>query len=270
MLDHQIVALSGIQVGTVVKRVILAAIVALSANVTATGEQIDQQYVPPTINGYGIVGAAQRVDTAQTFTVGITGLLSAVDVWVTRHETVSQPLLFDIRRTLGGIPVDVDSGPGILASGAVAAQLVAVSRPFDPPSGVTSDSRIIDLNGPYLAPEALVHVDLRTFGISVSESEVLAIVLRSDDPNEFRGYTYAWHGKSPGQYHRGAEYSRSTVDNIWYTLDIVESLSFDHAFRTYVDVIPEPKTAMLLLAYALLGMGNRFKALSQSPKSCPH
>jgi hypothetical protein len=59
---------------------------------------------------------------------------------------------------------------------------------------------------------------------------VLAIMLRTKDPNDFRGIGYVWHGKSPSEYAGGAQYHRSSADNIWHTLDAFESLSGDQAF----------------------------------------
>ncbi len=185
---------------TLVNPLYTAAVLALTVSRTAGGALIDQHYVPATTNSHGIVGASQHVHTAQTFTVGINGMLVGFDMWVTRHANVREPLLIDIRRTLSGVPVDANSGPDILASGVLRADLIAISKPFDPPPGLSIGSPFIDLDGPHLAPMALVHIDLSDSRFSVFQGDVLAIVLRSDDPNLFRGFTYVWHGHSPGEY----------------------------------------------------------------------
>jgi hypothetical protein len=233
---------------TLAKHIVIAAVLAGRANLIVCGAQIDQQYVPATTNGYGIVGASQQVHAAQTFTVGTTGILSGIDVWVTRHDNVSEPLLVDIRTTMAGVPVNADAGPDVLARRTLPAAVVAVSRPFDPPPGLSHSSRFIDLEAPHLAPEALVHIDLSDSQVPVIQGQVLAIVLRSDEPNLFRGFTYAWQGKSPGEYLGGAASYRSTADNVWYALDENSGpLSSDYAFRTYIEPIPEPPTVIVCL-----------------------
>ncbi len=143
--------------------------------------------------------------------------------------------------------------------GVLPADVIAISRPFDPPPGLSIGSPFIDLDGPHLAPEALVHIDLSDSRFSVFQGDVLAIVLRSDEPNLFRGFTYVWHGHSPGEYEGGAGSYRSTADHEWRTLENVGSLSSDHAFRTYIVPIPEPRTAMLLVAGILLLLSDTFK-----------
>jgi hypothetical protein len=243
---------------TLANHLCTAAILALMVSRTTGGALIDQQYVPATTNSHGIVGA-----TAQTFTVGANGILVGFDMWVTRHENVSEPLLFDIRRAQSGVPVNADSGPDILASGVLPADLIGISKPFDPPPGLSIGSRFIDLDGPHLAPDALVHIDLSDTRFSVFQGEVLAIVLRSDEPNLFRGFTYVWHGHSPGEYQGGAGAFRSTADHKWYALENVGSLSSDHAFRTYVQPITEPRTAMLLIAGVLMVLNHTFKKRSR-------
>lgn len=232
---------------------IVGATLALLSGNASRGSQVDQQYVPPTINGGGnILGL--RVDSAQTFTVGATGELSGFDIWVTRQQNVLQPLLFDVRRTLAGAPVDSNTGPDILASGQLPAESIAESRPFDPPSGYGPlAAAIIDLHSPHLAPEALVHVDLDSLNIAVTQGEILAIVLRTEDPNDFRGIGYVWHGKSPGEYDGGSQYYRSSADNSWHSFDPFPTFSTDMAFRTYVQQIPEPHGAMLCVLAVLFG-----------------
>jgi hypothetical protein len=191
-------------------------------------------------------------------------------MWVTRRENNLRPLLFDVRRTQGGIPTDANTGRDIVASGELPAESIAVSRPFDPPSstgGYIAPAAIIDLYSPHLAPAFLIQVDLSSFDIRVSQGEVLAIVLRTEDPHDFRGLGYVWHGKSPGEYPRGSHYHRSHADNLWHTLDPFGSLANDQAFRTYVRPIPEPRAEVLWLAAGLCGwMGSTNRLRRSRPK----
>jgi hypothetical protein len=238
---------------TLVNHLCTATVLAVTVSRTTGGALIDQHYVPAMANAHGIVGASQHVHAAQTFTAGATGMLSGIDVWVTRHENVSEPLLFDIRTTMAGVPVRADSGPDILTSRILRPTVIAISRPFDPPPGLSPSPGFIDVDAPNLASEALLHIDLSDSHVSVVQGQVMALVVRSDEPQLFRGYTYVWHGKSPGEYLGGAACYRSTADNVWYALDESSgSLSSDYAFRTYIEPVPEPPTAIVGLL-ALVG-----------------
>jgi hypothetical protein len=194
---------------------------------------IDQQYVPATTNQFANVGVGNVVDWAQTFTVGITGTLTGFDVWVDRQPEVSQPLLFDIRTTLAGAPSDPDTGPNVLASGSLPASMF-----------------LADEGSPGSPPSILLHVELSSRSFSVVAGQVLAIALRSDDPGAVTSLTYNWHGNEPGAYTRGSAYLR--VAGGW------EPQVTDQVFRAYVNPIPEPSAALLLIfAVASAGVMRR-------------
>lgn len=194
---------------------------------------IDQQYVPPTSNVWGNVGSAGGVDQAQTFTVGTTGFLTGFDIWATRDQATTLPLLFDIRRTTGGTPTEPDSGLDILATGSLAAAQFGLT----------------DLNDPS-TPAVLTHVDLNAQSFSVVAGEVLAIVLRSDAPSPGPMLSaYSWRGLAEGQYGGGAAYGRTT--GVWSLSQIPVPTRFvDRVFRTYVDAVPEPSSSCLLATAA--------------------
>ena len=200
---------------------------------------IDQQYVPATTNSIANVGASGGVDHAQTFTVGLTGLFTGFDIWATRDEATTLPLLFDIRRTASGVPTEPDSGSDILAAGSIDATQFSIT----------------DVN-PGSPPSILPHVELNEQSFSVVGGEVLAIALRSNapSPSQFT-FAYSWHGNSDGQYANGVAYFRTS--GLWRLSQVPLSTSADRVFRTYVDAIPEPSTFFLLAIGAISLLGYR-------------
>jgi hypothetical protein len=204
----------------------------------ATG-QIDQEYVPfPQNEESQIIAESQAssptIEWSQTFTVGITGRLTGFDLWIERVPGLTQPLLFDVRTTGGGIPTEADAGSNILGNGSVAADSV----PFETGLG------LLTLPDP-------IHIDTNNLAIDVSAGDLLAIRLStSANPNIVNGYE--WRGNEPGDYLNGAAYVRAfgRVGNSggWHTQDGVDQL-----FRTYVLPIPEPSTfALTILALVAL------------------
>jgi hypothetical protein len=146
---------------------------------------------------------------------------------------VTQPLLFDIRTTLAGAPSEPDSGPNVLTSGSLPASM------FLADAGTT---------GP--PPSDLPHVELSSLSFSVLAGQVLAIVLRSDDPGAGTTLTYNWHGNEPGAYANGSAYLRVAAG--W------EPQVVDQVFRTYVTPIPEPSVALLsVVAVSNIGLMRR-------------
>jgi hypothetical protein len=195
---------------------------------------VDQQNVQVDVAlGLSNVGAGNVVDWAQTFTVGLTGSLVGVDLWVTRYEVVTLPLLFDIRRAQGGKPTEADSGANILASAALPANMIPIFPVLVSPS--TSFS----------------HIDLTRSPVPVKAGDILAIVLRSDDPGIDGGSAYSWHNSGADAYPGGGSFLRL------FTV-FAGPGTFDQNFRTYVDPVPEPSTWLLVLgAVSLLLLRRR-------------
>lgn len=189
---------------------------------------VDQQLLPSSWTNEGNVGAGNGIDWTQTFTVGVTGQLIGFDVAVGRNSVVVQPLLYDIRRTVGGVATQDDTGPNVLVSGTVSAQAIPVVPPLTP----------------QLPLPSLTHIDVSSAALSVTAGDLLAIVLRSDDPGLqiSGGRTYSWYGLSTdiNPYTGGAAFYRFG-DSGW-----VDQSGIDMVFQTEVTPVPEPSTLVLL------------------------
>jgi hypothetical protein len=165
--------------------------------------------------------------TAQSFTSGLTGLLTRIDIQV--RQTVegppSAPLLFDIRRsTSTGAPVEDDSGSDVLASIALNAAAIP-TQPFT---------------------LATTTIDLTSFSIFVEAGDVLAIALRSDDSR-----AYSTTGIS-NSYSDGSIFFRFADG---WERDLANR---DFGFQTFVDSAiqnPNPSTVSEPATFALLTAG---------------
>jgi hypothetical protein len=212
---------------------------------------VDQEFFPPgnaVINTLN-VGASNRNDFAQTFTVGRTGVLTGFDISAGRQVGVTMPLLYDIRKTATLIPEASDSLPGVLAFGSVPASAIA-------PSDGASGTQLLQL----------LHIDLAQ-PIPVNINDVLAIVLRSDDPGSTQGRTYPVRASvvnsfSQYDYPGGILYYRYLG-----TWEVVGDGVQDLFFRTYV--VPEPSTLLLAaVGLPLLLRRQAARNCSRSPFSC--
>jgi hypothetical protein len=142
----------------------LLALVTASSLARPTGAQIvlDQRFDPGALNTLAEVD--EIIDHAQTFTVGVLGALTGLDLLLCRGFNTTQPLLVDIRRTFGGIPAESDTDPtAILASAVVPASRIDTKRPLGPGA-------------------SWVHIDFAGLTPLVSPGDVLAVVLRPSDP----------------------------------------------------------------------------------------
>ena len=158
-------------------------------------------------------------DIAQTFTVGISGTLTRVDIPILKSPSLTTDPIFDIRRTVGGIPVEDDND--ILASITVPNESMSSDLPrvFFP---------IEDLN------------------VLVNSGDVLAMVLRIPDEPTTNGEV-SWSVVFEDQYSRGNRFIRDEAwtdtpwSNGWSNDTIADH---DLVFRTFVDPIPEPSSTI--------------------------
>lgn len=165
---------------------------------------------------------------AQTFTVGVGGKLSRIDLPVFEDRGPGS-LVLDIRPTFGGFPVENDA----LALGVLVI-----------PSGILP---------PYTGSPQFTSFDFRPFEITVAEGDLLAFVMHSIDDGR-----YGFSSATGDPYLRGQPFDRNhTTGGMWAPADFIGQ-PFDRGFRTYVDpaAIPEPSTVLLLGLGGLIVLGS--------------
>jgi hypothetical protein len=178
----------------------------------AASSVLDQSVVPtnPPCCVFG-VNSSFPLDSAQTFTVGHSGSLSRVDVFV-QPESGPGPFHWDVRPVSGtGSPTD--SNAATLASGS-----------FNMPSSGFS----------------FVTLDLSASPVPVVAGEKLAIALST--PNG----SFGW-GLSDAGYAGGDAWQRSRTFNNGFAWITNLQPGNDLGFRSFVTV-PEPATLLLLLS----------------------
>ncbi len=167
-------------------------------------QTLDQQQPTTTGLAYGV--PPQPSGLAQTFTAGLTGTLTQVDVFISNNQytlTPLPPLIVEIRDTVGGVP-----GNTVLATATVQ------------PAAVTAAGYFVSVT---LAPGAPVVAGMQ-YAIVLSQTATTPAL----DPN--RAGFYAWailQGGDP--YPAGEPYALSSPRTRLGALD-------DFAFRTYVTV----------------------------------
>src|SRR5262249_2992028 len=169
------------------------------ASLQGASAVLDQSVVPtnPPCCAFG-VNSSFPLDSAQTFTVGVTGLLSRVDVF-TNLESGPGPFHWDVRPvSASGAPLD--SNALALASGS-----------FNMPSNGSS----------------FVALDLSANPVAVSAGQKLAIVLST--PNG----SFGW-GLSDAGYAGGDAWQRSGTFNNGFAWITNLQPGNDLGFRTFV------------------------------------
>jgi len=189
---------------------------------------LDQSFVPsPAADLYrgNIISrpfASFYADQAQTFTVGITGQLTNIEVLIEGLNQAAD-LFVDIRPTINGIPISDDSS--ILGEVAIPASEI---------SGF---------------PYTFINVDYSSQDILVTSGTELAIVLKIDRLSQ--GGDYSWRGETGDLYTSGVAYTRTNTTD-WFA-PISGSLTVDYGFKTFVNPIPIPP-AIYLFVTGLLGL----------------
>jgi hypothetical protein len=164
------------------------------------------------------VGYGNSTQLAQTFTVGVTGLLTSVGLQVVTdaaHVAV-QDLVVEIRPTVNGVPVDNDSN--VLAK--------ATLSPAAIPAGFSQWA-------------TFTTVDLRAAHLFVTRGDVLAIVLTTTE--QATGYT--WTTKENATYSGGGSFFRNRLYPRFQSSNRTGGLLVDSGFRTFVQ--PEHPTTTL-------------------------
>ncbi len=170
------------------------------------------------------IGGHEGQQLAQTFTAGLSGLLTRVDLQIGGHrggfEPLTDPVTFSLRTAPGGTE---------LAHTSIA---------------------VADLPEPAW-PGEFVAIDLSAFGITVQAGQSYTIQLTSANPYE----TISWftadthpNDNAPALYGGGSMHYFH--DGQW--LQHADLLEADSGFKTYVDTVtpavPEPSTGWLSLA----------------------
>ena len=191
---------------------------------------LDQSFLPSG-GARGVINS-RPVDWAQTFTVGVGGVLDSVDVQIFRATATTADLLFDIRSTVAGVPIESD-----------VATLISVALP---PARVPTTA-------------TFVNVDVSSANIAVSPGDVLAIALRSTTVTPA---DYSWILQSSGTtYSGGTAFFR--VPDVNITTWTISSANQDQGFRTFVNAgvaaVPEPTSLALAFtgAFGLLFVRRR-------------
>ncbi len=188
----------------------LALVLATILTSQLSAATLDQSFEGPFNGG---IFVKDILDVAQTFTVGQTGQLVKVDVFVNRSAGVTEDLVLSIFDTsLGGVPN-------------------AIVPTATAPIGAASLLAETD---------TWISFDLSAFNLNFTAGDLLAIVLQSDATGDEQ-YSWVSTGFVEASYPGGAVYNRF-LDNEW----VFEPSGFiDVGFRTFV--VPEPSSLALLL-----------------------
>ncbi len=137
---------------------------------------------------------------AQVFTVGLTGRMSKVKIMIDRYSGWGD-LNVEIRPLLDGQPDNQVIASGIL--------FAADAPAYKAPNGNPTWVEVALDNPPFVAPD-----------------EQYALVLTPTDDST----TYDWYTKSANPYARGTQWVQDS-NGVW-----TESINYDFAFQTYVDI----------------------------------
>jgi hypothetical protein len=176
------------------------------------GYQILINHPPPDLN----------IDISQTFTVGKTGWLQKIEVFV-QKQAEGGSFSLDIRKVSEGVPIEDDNN--------VLGRVTLSSPEF-----VTQ-------------PNGFVTFDFSEFHIDVTSGDTLAFALLGSD--------FAWavlYGNTDDPYSGGrgfARYYDASGQHLWGVFG--PPLDWDYGFRTYVEPVPEPAT-VLLFGAGLVGL----------------
>ena len=196
----------------------------LFANRSALSQVVpDQQFAPPSA---GWSQAHGRRDIAQTFSIGVEGILNHIDLHVNHQSNLAGNMFWDLRQ-LDGTGAPIESNDAVVVSGAV---------------------RVSDL--PDYFDQTPYVLDLSAANISVEIGDRFALVVRTDIGNVY------WLGHA----NSGVKYER-TLNGRWQVDHF--SPARGHSFSSFVRVVPEPTTFGPALLAVVALFGRRRKLMSQ-------
>jgi hypothetical protein len=191
---------------------------------------LDQEYSPdpntPPV-GHAAVGqnsVSRILNRGQTFTIGITGILSAIEVRVAKNPNIIEDLTLDLRTTNGSLP-------GL--AGATLA--TAVLSAGDIPDSVTS----------------FISFDLSAAGIDVTAGDFLSFVLSSPTLHSNPASYFISNSGAEGGYDGGEGFWASYQDG--NNFEVLNDLFF----RTFVEVSEPGSLAVLGLGLFVLASARR-------------
>lgn len=176
--------------------------------------------------------------TAQTFTVGASGILSLIDLELRRSEgLVGDDLSFALRNTSSGIPNAIDA-ESLFTTTISLASIPTTAFPD---------------------PVAVTTIDLSSANIQVNVGDVLAISLIGGGPSGGPPWVLWDEDKTNGGLYSGGEaFFRGAAETPWVPFPNPG----DKGFRTWVTPVPIPATVWLFGSglIGLIGVARRKKA----------
>lgn len=153
----------------------------------------------------GVAAGVGDSEVAQTFTVGATGTLSSLHLWIRRYRD-DEDLILELLPTLSGAPA---TDP---ASALARFVLPALEVP------------------PFARSDELTPVDVKELRIHVERGEVLAVSLRTAQRPP-AGLGFSWDGRR-SDYEGGAAFWRPRGGSAWKTSSRPE---YDLGLKTFVE-----------------------------------
>jgi len=150
------------------------------------------------------IGLGNDSEAAQTFTIGRSGIMTAVAVQIFRGTNSVKNVSLEIRRTANRIPSESDSD--VLALETIPLKDI----PFELP--------------------IFVPVNLKNQCLFVHQGEVLAIVLKNRDMQS----GCSWQTVSDDHYYEGERFAKNRDTNGWISRGMGLT-GHDLGFKTYVD-----------------------------------
>lgn len=180
---------------------------------------LDQSNVVPTFSAD--LAVVTSFSYAQTFTVGVEGVLAQVGVQVYKTSGAVGDLVFDVRTAPNGVPNPADQ-QSLFRTVIPLAVIPTIDDPFT------------------LVP--LTSVDVSLAQIAVTPGDVLAVSLSRTGPAAPPWVLWRF---GPPVYQGGGSFTRSGAPEQWRPLP-----QYDAGFQTLV-IVPEPSSLVLCVAGVL-------------------